>query len=79
MKLAADEQRVMNERNRANVQPTNDGTSAVQVDMNPKVRMFCPECDAAQTIDMGVLWRKGFGTRRFVSWSCTEIHCKHTI
>ena len=74
--LTEDDKRVMNERNRADVQPTHDGTSAVQLDMNPKVIMFCPQCDAAQTVEMEMLWKKGFDGRRFVHWSCTEMRCK---
>ena len=52
------ERQEMSKRNKANVQVSRDGLSAIQVDMNPKVSIYRPECDAAQSIDMNLFWKK---------------------
>ena len=44
---------------KADVQVSHDGTSAPQVDMNPHVIIFCPECDASQSLEMNLFWKRG--------------------
>ena len=64
-------------RNKSQVQVSHDGTSAVQHEMNPKVSIFCPDCDAEQCIDMNILWKRGDASHRFVKWSCLTQTCKN--
>ena len=51
--------RAFRNRNNADVQVSQDGTSAHQVDMNPHVTIFCPECHASQSLEMNLFWKKG--------------------
>ena len=43
--------------------------------MNPRVTIFCSECDAAQSIEINLLWKRGSSRHRFVRWSCTTYEC----
>ena len=63
-------------RNQANVQVSNDGTSASQFDMNPHVTVFCSECQSSQSVEMDLFWKKGNRSNRFVRWSCTTDVCR---
>ena len=66
----------MRKRNKADVQVTQDGNSAPHIDMNPRVTMFCPKCNTAQSIEMIEFWNKGSKGSRFVECSCTSEGCK---
>ena len=57
------------------MQVSHDGISAPQVDMNPHVTIFCPECDASQSLEMNLFWKRGNERDRFVRWSCTTAVC----
>ena len=48
----------MRKRNKADVQVSQDGNSAPHIDMNPKVTIFCPKCNTAQSIEMNVFWKR---------------------
>ena len=75
MQLGDIEKEACRTRNKANVQVSHDGNSAPQVDMNPHVTIFCPECDASQSIEMNSLWKRGNQRNRFLRWSCTNEWC----
>ena len=65
-------------RNQANVQVSNDGTSASQLDMNPHVTIFCPECHSSQPIDMNLFWKKGTHKNRFLRVACASESCSNS-
>ena len=52
-------------RNQKDVQKSHDGMSVRQPVLNPKVKVFCSECAAAQEIDFDVVWKKGRGSNVF--------------
>ena len=75
MQLGEIEKQAFRNRNKADVQVSHDGISAPQVDMNPHVTIFCPECDASQSLEMNLFWKRGNERHRFVRWSCTTEVC----
>ena len=69
------QKQALRNRNKADVQVSQDGISAPQVDTNPHVTIYCSECDAAQSIEMNLLWKRGSASHRFVRWACTTEVC----
>ena len=58
--------------NQKHIQESNNGLSARQLVLNPKVTVFCPECDAAKEIDFDLIWKKGRGTNSFIDLICRK-------
>ena len=61
--------------NQQHIQKSNDGISACQPVLNPKVTVFCSECDAAKEIDFELIWKKGKGAHSFIDLLCQSEYC----
>ena len=66
----------MHDRDKSIIQVSQDGISARQPILNPKVSIFCPQCDAGQEIEMNLFWKRGYGTHRFIEWACENRDCR---